>query len=115
MPSKFTEFVPINVTEGVEPSTDKPSATTQHYTFTKGIRFVDGFPEKIGGWEFVDFDNSNTIDGVSRTVFSYVLDSLDRYIIGTNTRLYDLFGTRLTNITPLKTTSLSIVTGKHHQ
>ena len=108
MPSKFTEFVPINVTEGVEPSTDKPSATTQHYTFTKGIRFVDGFPEKIGGWEFIDFDNSNTIDGVSRTVFSYVLDSFDRYIIGTNTRLYDLFGTRLTNITPLKTTTIAV-------
>ena len=93
---------------GVEPVTDKPIATTQHYTFTKHIRFVDGFPEKIGGWESLTFDDSKTVNGCVRSIFSYKLNGLSRYLLGSNTKLYDIFGSELTNITPLDTSTIAI-------
>lgn len=102
-----TFLEPISVIEGVEPSTDKPKATTRHYTFTKGIRFVDGLPEKIGGWRSIIFNNNNTIIGSARSIFSYSLSGFSYYNIGTNVRLYGLLGTSLTNITPVKTTTVT--------
>lgn len=96
-----TVLEPIQVLAGVEPITDRPEATTQHYTNAKHIRFIDGLPEKIGGWEQLTFDDDEVINGSARSIFSYKLDGLARYLVGTNTRLYDVFGTVLTNITPL--------------
>ena len=103
-----TVLEPIQVVAGVEPSTDRTETTTQHYTSSKHIRFVDGYPEKIGGWDSFDFNDSNEISGIARSLFSYILDGYNRYIVGTHTRLYDIFGSELTNITPLKTTSIDI-------
>lgn len=103
-----TTLDPIQIVPGVEPVTDKPIATTQHYTFTKHIRFVDGFPEKIGGWESLTFDDSKTINGCVRSIFSYKLSGLSRYLLGSNTKLYDIFGSELTNITPLDTSTIAI-------
>ena len=85
---------PIQVLAGVEPVTDKPSASTEHYVSAKHIRFVDGFPEKIGGWEALSFDNSDVIEGTVRSIFSYKLNGYVRYQLGTNTKLYDIFGTQ---------------------
>lgn len=103
------ELVPIQIVAGVEPSTDKPEATTQHYTFADKIRFVGGFPEKIGGWSSVTLDeNEEVLTGVSRSIFSYNLNSYNRYLIGTNTALYDFTGTNVTNITPVKTSSVAV-------
>jgi len=99
---------PIQVLAGVEPVTDRPIATTPHYITTRRIRFVDGFPEKIGGWRSLDFDEGETIDGSTRSIFSYKLDGFTRFLIGTNTNLYDIFGTVLTNITPVKTATIAI-------
>lgn len=99
---------PIEILPGVEPSTDKTVTSTQHYTFSDKIRFKDGLPEKIGGWEALDLNQGDTISGVARSLFSYVLSGLNRYTIGTNTRLYDLTGTAATNITPVQTTTNAI-------
>jgi hypothetical protein len=96
-----TTSEPIDILPGVEPSTDRSATTTRHYTFTKHIRFKDGLPEKIGGWVGLTFDENNTIAGAPRSIFSYKLSGLTRYVIGTNSRLYGLFGSALTNITPL--------------
>ncbi len=101
------ELVPIQIAAGVEPSTDKPEATTQHYTFADKIRFVGGYPEKIGGWSAVSLDEQESLTGVSRSIFSYNLNSYNRYLIGSNTALFDLTGTNLTNITPLQTVSVA--------
>lgn len=101
-------LVPINVLPGVEPSTDRPETSTQHYTFTKGIRFEDGFPQKIGGWTALALNQNDEITGAARSIFSYELDNLTRFLIGTNTRLYDLFGGAATNITPLNTATIAI-------
>ena len=101
------ELIPIQVIAGVEPSTDKPEATTQHYTFADKIRFVGGFPEKIGGWAAISLDEQESLTGLSRSIFSYNYNSYNRYLIGSNTALYDLVGTNLTNITPLQTVSVA--------
>jgi hypothetical protein len=99
MPNKQ---VPIEILPGVEPSTDKPTASTRHYTFTDKIRFVDGLPEKVGGWESLSYDQGDSISGAARSLFSYILSGLNRYMIGTNTRLYDLTASASTNITPVQ-------------
>lgn len=103
-----TELKPIEILAGVEPVTDRPQSSTPHYISTKGIRFIDGFPEKIGGWVSLSFDDGNTIAGIPRSIFSYKLDNFTRYLVGTHTNLYDIFGTVLTNITPVKTTTIAI-------
>lgn len=101
-------LVPIEILPGVEPSTDKPTASTEHYTFADKIRFKGGYPEKIGGWVAMDYDQGDSISGAPRSLFSYVLTGLPRYLIGTNTRLYDLTGTGAINITPVKTATTAI-------
>lgn len=98
---------PLQVIAGVEPSTDKPEATTMHYTDTKAIRFVDGLPEKIGGWRSISLDNNVSIGGKARSIFPYELGAYNRQLIGTSSRLYYLLGSSLTNITPLKTDTIS--------
>lgn len=98
----------IEIIAGVESSDDRRSTTTNHYTDALGIRFVNGFPEKIGGWSGISFNNSNSINGKARSIYSYKLDGLTRYLIGTNTRLYDLLGSDLTNITPVKTGTVAV-------
>lgn len=105
MPS-FIE--PIQILAGVEPSTDRPVHSTRHYTFTKGIRFKDGFAEKIGGWNSFSLNENDEILGKVRSIFSYQLSGATRYLLGTNTRLYDLFGSEATNITPLQTATISV-------
>lgn len=104
----MAKLVPIEVLPGVEPNTDKPETQTRHYTFTKGIRFKDGFPEKQGGYEKLTFDSEEAVFGKVRSIFSYILSGYARYFVGTHTRLYDVFGSVLTNVTPLKTTTTAI-------
>lgn len=102
------ELIPIEVLEGVEPSTDSTPSSTPHWVFSKRIRFVNGYPEKIGGWQSLTTDDNDTILGSARSIFSYKLNGFTYYLIGTNEKLYVLFGTALTNITPVKTTTIAI-------
>lgn len=99
---------PIQIIAGVEPVSDRTSSTTQHYTDAKGIRFVGGYPEKVGGWAALTFNNSEVINGKTRSIFSYKLNDLTRYLMGTSSRLYDVFGSELTNITPLKAATIAV-------
>ena len=102
------QLVPLEVLAGVESSADRRGTTTRHYTDAKGIRFVDGFPEKIGGWQSLTFDGNELIEGVVRSIFSYKLNEFTRYLVGTSSNLYDIFGSSLTNITPVKTATIAI-------
>ena len=95
-------------TPGVQPSTDFTSASTPHFVAADKVRFVDGFPEKIGGWQSVTLNNSDPVNGCARSIFSYSLTGNGRYIIGTHLNLYYLIGSQLTNITPSVTATTAI-------
>ena len=66
------------------------------------IRFRQGFPEKIGGWEVETFDQYT---GRARSLFSYVtLDGSILITIGTHVKMYVNAGTTLYDITPIRET-----------
>lgn len=94
-------FREILVTPGVQPVTDFTTASTPHFVSADKIRFRDGFPEKIGGWESVTIDDDDPVNGCARSIFSYSLGNNVRYLIGTHSNLYNLIGSQLTNISPL--------------
>jgi hypothetical protein len=69
------------------------------------IRFRQGFPEKIGGWEVETFDQYT---GQARSLFTYVtLDGSILITIGTHVKMYVNAGTTLYDITPIRATFTS--------
>lgn len=104
-------LVPISVVAGVQPSTDKSPFATVHFTMADKIRFRFGFPQKIGGWFKIPLANGATILGYARSIFSSLINASIVTLIGTNSKLYSLEGSILTNITPLVTSTLPIATG----
>jgi len=101
-------FRDIVALAGVEPSTDSTPQSTEHFVYAEGIRFIDGYPHKIGGWQAVSFDDGSTIEGCARTIFSRVSSGEIQYIIATDTNLYNAFSSQLVNITPLVVTPVAI-------
>lgn len=66
------------------------------------VRFRQGTPEKIGGWERV---SSSEYDGVCRAMWQWANLSGTAYIgIGTNTKYYVSFGGAYYDITPVVST-----------
>ena len=66
------------------------------------IRFRQGFPEKIGGWEVETFDQ---YEGQARSLFTYVtLDGSILITIGTHKKIYVNAGTTLYDVTPIRST-----------
>lgn len=64
------------------------------------IRFRKGFPEKIGGWTAINFDQYK---GDARSLFSYkTTDGEDIISIGTDQKYYVLTGTTIRDITPVR-------------
>lgn len=98
-----TQLIPIQVVAGVQPSTDETNQSTVHYVASDKIRFVDGIPEKIGGWDILDPSGNVPIIGVPRNIYSFVLSNIIRYLLATNTSLYSLVGQQLVNVTPALT------------
>ena len=98
------QLIPLQITPGVQPSTDRTPLSTPHYTFADKIRFWRGIPQKIGGWLSLTFLNGNTIKGIARTLYGSVIANLYTTVIGTNSYLYALYGQTLTNITPIDAT-----------
>ena len=93
----------IETVPGIQPDTDFTQQSTPHYVAGDKVRFVDGYPEKIGGWVILSTDN--TVQGCPRNIYSYLLNNNVNYIIGTHSHLYNLLGTNLINITPVQTTT----------
>jgi hypothetical protein len=108
MVTKVAELRPIQMVPGVQPSTDRTAFATEHFTYSKGIRFENGYPKKIGGNQQVDFNLDATIDGTARSLYGTYIDGRLQTVIGTNTKLYSVYGTTLTNITPLDTATIAI-------
>ncbi len=108
MTTKVSTPRPIQCLAGVRPLTEGTALTTQHFVSALNVVFTDGLPEKMAGWKKATFDYSNTIVGKARSIMSTVLNGITIFMIGTNSRLYSLLGTRLTNITPLKTSTIAV-------
>ena len=108
MTTSKSTLLPITITPGVQPSTDKTAFATPHFTQADKIRFRFGFPQKIGGWASLAFDYGATISGYARSIFSTILSTAVNIVIGTNTKFYTLSGTTLINITPLQTATTAI-------
>lgn len=106
-PNNYT-FVPIQVLPGISPLADNTALSTQNWIDGRRIRFERGRPEKLGGSEIFSFDDDNTVEGCPRNIYSQTINGLAITLIGTNTRLYALIGTQLTNITPLDTSTTVI-------
>ena len=95
------KLYPKNIKAGVQPSTDATNQQSQHWVYADKIRFVDGRPEKIGGYDTISFDNSRTIEGCILGLFSIKIGNNIWRIICTDKKVYILLGTELTNLTPL--------------
>jgi hypothetical protein len=91
-------FRPIEVMAGVQPLTDAPSLGSRHWRDSKSIRTVNGMPKKTGGSKKITL--TDDVDGVTRALFSLEIDARPHFIVGTHTHLYDVSGTRLSDITP---------------
>ena len=108
MTTKVSDLRPILNIAGVQPSSDKTALSTKHWTLSDKIRFVNGMPQKIGGWNLSTFQNENVAVGKMRTVYSAILNGVPLTVLGTEKRLHSLSGSVLTNITPLKVSTIAI-------
>ncbi len=109
MTTLASEFRQIMALPGVMPAADRTAFATKHYTEAKAIRFRNGLPEKIGGWQGYLFQGGDTINGTCRSMYSDNLsNAATQSIIGSHTRLYSLIGQSLVNITPLQTSTTAI-------
>ena len=67
------------------------------------IRFRQGFPEKIGGWQSI---SSATFQGTCRSLNSWVtLGSVNLLGVGTNLKFYLEIGGQYNDITPIRATN----------
>ena len=105
MTTKVSFPRPLEFVAGVRPTTEGTALSTLHFTASDKIRFFNGLPQKLGGWESVAFSDSNAVSGLARTIYSASIAGTTTTLIGTHTRLYALYGSTLTNITPLSTSS----------
>jgi len=66
------------------------------------IRFRQGTPEKIGGWQRI---SSTTFQGVCRSLWNWItLGSINYVAVGTNLKYYIENGGAYTDVTPLRDT-----------
>ena len=72
------------------------------------VRFRQGFPEKIGGWNPINF---TPFVGTASSLISYGTSDDQQVIgIGTNDKMYVLTGTTLVDTTPIRATFTSATT-----
>ena len=97
MPIKTLKFRP-----GIN-SDSTPYGNEGAFVDGNKIRFKNGFPEKIGGWEKL---TSSTYQGSARRLLNWVaLDGSDFLGIGTHLKYYIEEGTTFNDITPIRSTT----------
>lgn len=98
----------IDIVPGVMPSTDATASDIPCWTETYHVRFdpTTGRLRKLGGWMSNAFNYGAQVIGTIRTIFSATINQKVYTVLGTNSNLYGLIGSSLTNISPLKTDSI---------
>ena len=72
------------------------------------VRFRQGFPEKIGGWERL---SANTFQGVCRSLLAWITLGGNNYLgVGTNLKFYIELGGVYYDITPVRATTTNATT-----
>lgn len=107
--TKNSQFQPIDIVPGVMPYTDATATDIPCWADSLHVRFdpTTGRPRKLDGWMANIFNYSNQISGTIRTIYSVTINQKVYTILGTNSYLYSLIGSELTNITPLVTMSVA--------
>jgi hypothetical protein len=103
----ISTHIPIKSAPGVSSGTDSTPSSTPHYTAADKIRFVNGLPQKIGGWVSTTL-NGVTLSGCVRSIYSATLGEKLQTLLGSDTALYSLVGSELDNLTPLNTSTTAI-------
>ena len=100
-------FTKVKIKPGVNRDTTNYANEGGYYESEK-IRFLSGYPQKLGGWQSVP---TVSINGVCRQMFNYVTSTSDNILwIGTNTHLYAEVGGNLQDLTPVRATFTSPAT-----
>jgi hypothetical protein len=97
-------FTKVKIKPGVNRDTTNYANEGGYYESEK-IRFLSGYPQKIGGWIS---DPTVSINGICRQMFNYVTSESDNIMwIGTTTHLYAEVGGNLQDLTPARATFTS--------
>jgi len=109
MATLAAQFNPFDIVPGVMPSTDATPSDIPCWASASRVRFdpTTGRVRKLQGWMRQTFAYDNTIRGTTRTIFSATINQKVYTILGTNSDLYGLIGSQLTNISPLDTSSVA--------
>lgn len=107
--TRNSSLQPLEVLPGVMPSTDGTRSDIPCYSDTLHMRFdpTTGRLRKIGGWMTQLYNFGASVVGTIRTIYSVTINQKVYTILGTESTLYALIGSILTNITPLKATSVA--------
>jgi hypothetical protein len=107
MPLQILKFKPGIVKDITEYASGKNGP---FYVDGNLVRFRNGYPTKIGGWEEdryyfnADTENATTVTGVPKEIVAWRSnsDSVDRIVIGTHNHLYVLNADIFYDITPVR-------------
>lgn len=105
-----SELTELEIVPGMMPPTDATASDIPCWSTGSRVRFdpTTGRLRKLGGWANNAFDYDATISGTMRSIFSATINQRVATVIGTNSNLYSVNGSRLSNITPLSTSSTAI-------
>lgn len=93
----------IDILPGINPLPDSTPNKSLFWVYGNKVRFKDGSPQKLGGWERLEFEENKEINGTPRAIFGFVNHNMPWYLIGTEKKLFALLGRQLFNITPIDT------------
>ena len=97
----------LALSAGVNKERTRYTNETAWYECDK-IRFRQGYPEKIGGWQRI---SSSTFQGVCRSLWSWVTLGNLKYVgVGTNLKFYVEIGGAYYDITPTRKTTTNAAT-----
>jgi hypothetical protein len=99
----------LEIMPGVMPSTDATSSDIPCWADGYHVRFDSstGRIRKLAGWSIISYNSDVGVSGTMRTIYSATINQRVYTILGTNSYLYSLIGSQLTNITPLDTTPIA--------
>ena len=100
-------FISLKFKPGVNRDTTNYAGEGNWWQMDK-VRFLSGFPQKIGGWVKA---TPNTFLGTCRWLWNWVTTYADNFLaVGTNLKLYLEAGGYFYDITPLRPTNPTLIT-----